>query len=71
MDVKDFIGKKVNYDKHGQMIFGQNGRELILDVRGWGAIHTNKEIDNPEKFQDDLGEWIADAINQKLKAKSQ
>jgi hypothetical protein len=63
----DFIGEKVTYDQQGQMIFGVKGDDLqlLLDVRGWGAIqHLN--VDNPEKFQDDLGQWFADAVNEKL-----
>lgn len=67
MKIEDFI-KKASYDYNGQMIFGQDGKQLLLDVRGWGAIHTNPNIDNPEKFQDDLGEWVADAINRKIES---
>ena len=70
MDEKDFIGPKVYYDDHGQMIFSHkddDGVQLILDVRGWGAIqHLFDKIEDAEKFQDAIGNWIAEAINEKL-----
>lgn len=72
--VEKFIGK-ARYDKPGQMIFGQteDGDQLIVDVRGWGAIQylfKNKngtyDLNKAEKFQDELGQFITDAINEKL-----
>ncbi len=72
MQVKDFIGKKVKYDQMGQMIFAtdeKKGDQLILNVRGWGSIQNLfKTQEEAVQFQDEFGEWIADAINQKLKA---
>ena len=47
--------------------------QRIADVRGWGAIQNlfmnNDYIDfvSAEKFQDELGEFIAMAINEQLK----
>jgi hypothetical protein len=44
--------------------------EPELSIRGWGAIQNL--FNNPKdaaNFQDSLGEWIADAINTKLKSK--
>jgi hypothetical protein len=69
--VEDFIGDKAKYDDHGQMIWGYKGNDIqkLLDisVRGWGAIqHLFKDQEEAAKFQDELGEWIADAINQKI-----
>ena len=74
--IKEFIGEKAKYDKNGQMIWGVKGEshQLIADVRGWGAIQNlfknrNGKVDyeSAEKFQDELGEWITQAINDKLK----
>ena len=49
--------------------------QRIADVRGWGAIQNlfmnNDYIDlvSAEKFQDELGEFIAMSINEQLKIK--
>jgi hypothetical protein len=74
MKPEDFIGKEVEYDQYGgTYIWGNDGKDnlqMIIDVRlrGWGAIqHLFKTEEEAEKFQDEVGEWIADAINQKLK----
>lgn len=71
MTVKEFIGNVVAYDNEGQVLFGVKNKgelQLIADVRGWGAIQnlfqTTEEAD---AFQDELGNWLADAINEKLK----
>jgi hypothetical protein len=70
MKPQEFIGKKATYDKQGQMIFGEDAKEgmqLLLDVRGWGAIqHLFKTQEEAMKFQDEIGEWFVDAINEKL-----
>ena len=71
MKPKDFIGVKASYDKDGQIIWGENNKgelQMLLNVRGWGAIQNlfkNQEI--AAKFQDEFGEWITEAINEKLK----
>jgi hypothetical protein len=81
--IRDFIGNRVYYDEHGGgYIWGKTkdqGSQMIaqvdspqddyvLSIRGWGAIQNMiKNQEDAEKFQDYLGEWIADAINQKLK----
>ncbi len=40
----------------------------IVSVRGWGAIqHLFKTKKDQEEFQDELGKFIQDAINEKLK----
>ncbi len=70
--LKEFMGSKVTYYDAGQMIFGKTekaGDQLILDVRGWGAIqHLFKEEKEAAEFQDAFGEWIAESINDKLEA---
>lgn len=76
--IKEFIGDKATYDNFGQKIWGnKNGNvQILADLRGWGAIQnlfmdnkgflSQEGLKNAEKFQDELGEWIVDAINQKL-----
>jgi hypothetical protein len=72
MKPADFIGEKVIYDSVGQIIFAQTGDDLqlLLNVRGWGAIQNLSEFKDSEqkagKFQDELGEWIAEAINERI-----
>jgi hypothetical protein len=40
----------------------------IISVRGWGAIqHLFKTYDESKEFQDELGKFICDAVNEKLK----
>jgi hypothetical protein len=74
--ITDFIGNKVWFDAGAGYIWGEEkdgGCQMIGEVRGWGAIQNlfkNKDgsIDfkKAEDFQDGLGAWIADAIQQKL-----
>jgi hypothetical protein len=76
MKVTDFIGVKAQYDEDGQFIWGvdkEDRLQKIADLRGWGAIQnlfktseTKYDADKAAKFQDDLGQWIVDAINEKL-----
>lgn len=67
--IKKFIGT-AKYDQMGQYIWGvdkNDGYQKIADVRGWGAIqHMFKTNDEAAKFQDDIGQFITDAINEKL-----
>lgn len=40
----------------------------VLSIRGWGTIQNMfPDIENAKKFQDELGKFIAEAINDKLK----
>lgn len=75
--VRNFIGYKVEYDREGQYFWGcdeQGGRHMIAELRGWGAIQNCfkdrkgfVDTDSAAIFQDEIGNWIADAINAKLK----
>lgn len=74
----DFIGVKAQYDDYAQYIWGvrANGElQMLADLRGWGAIQNlfmieggggQIDVTAAIKFQHDLGEWIVDAINEKL-----
>lgn len=77
MDIKDFINGKVTYDKHGGQYFwivDPKGKlQMLAEMRGWGAIinlFINKDktvdFDAASSFQDKIGEWIAEAINEKI-----
>jgi hypothetical protein len=73
----EFLGVRVEYDKEGQFIWcidKNEGHQKLADLRGWGAIQNlfiNKDqsidLDAAANFQDELGLWIVDAINDKLK----
>ncbi len=74
--IKEYLGKSVWYDEQGQMIFSTTpkGDRHVADidfegisVRGWGSIQYM--FDSPDdaiKFQDDVGRFVAEAINEKL-----
>lgn len=76
MKVTDFIGVKATYDECGQYIWAvdkDGGHQKLADLRGWGAIQnlfkTIGGLIDEEKassFQDELGRWLVDAINEKL-----
>lgn len=41
--------------------------EAVLSIRGWGAIQNMENLPcSPEEFQDAIGRFIAEAINEKL-----
>lgn len=64
--IKRFVGNKVTYDDFGQSIFGKDN-QMIADVRGWGAIqHLFDKEEDAMRFQKKLGQFVADAINDKL-----
>jgi len=76
MNVQDFIGEKATYDPDGQYIWGvdyDGGHQKLADLRGWGAIQNAfmskggmVDQEKAASFQDELGRWLADAINERL-----
>jgi len=68
-NVRSWIGN-ASYDYNGQMIFRENqgGLRQFIDLRGWGAIRNafKTEIEAAE-FQDAVGEWVTNAINEQIK----
>jgi hypothetical protein len=68
--VTDFISGKVEYDKDGQYFWitdSKGGVQMLGELRGWGRIQNMiSDMELAGKFQDEVGEWVADAINQKL-----
>jgi len=66
--IRLWIGQAV-YDNNGQMIFRENkgGLHQFLDVRGWGSIVKSfKNEEEAAKFQDAVGKWVANAVNQQI-----
>lgn len=80
MKVTDFLKGKFKYDEMGQYIWlvqEDGNHQKIADLRGWGAIQqffrlTDKTIDTKkaEAFQDELGKWIAQTLQEKLELES-
>ena len=75
MKVTDFINGKVTYDKEGQYFWitgNSNGIQILAELRGWGRIQNmfvksgKIDFDTAYMFQDEIGEWVAKAINEKL-----
>jgi hypothetical protein len=74
--IKKFIGVAKLDEFGGNYIWGvdkDGGNQMIAEVRGWGAIQNmfkNKDgsinFEDAEQFQDELGKFIVDAINEKL-----
>lgn len=81
MTIKDFINRKVTYDKFGGQYLWINdpkgGQKMLAELRGWGCIQNmfkdkqgNIDSTAAGKYQDKLGEWICEAINEKLERES-
>jgi hypothetical protein len=70
MTIKEWL-KDVYYDQWGQRLWSKQdedgGSQMVGEIRGWGAIQqlfgTHKECAD---FQDEIGKFIADAINEKV-----
>ena len=61
----------VYYDEWGTHIWNKEdadgGSQLVADVRGWGRLKNEfKTEDEAAKFQDEVGEFIAEAIREKI-----
>lgn len=77
MKVTDFIKGTVSYDKVGQYFWITGHTDdrvnMLGELRGWGAIQNmfkkkggQIDMEAAAKFQDQVGEWVAEAINEKL-----
>ncbi len=75
--ITDLINGKVTYDKFGGQYFWiaepGGGSQMLAEMRGWGHIQnmfklTGGKIDEEAagKFQDEVGHFIAAAINEKI-----
>jgi len=75
-EIKEFIGTAKHDAFKGTYIWGvdkEGGHQMIAEVRGWGAIQNmfkNKDgsinFEDAEEFQDEVGKFIVEAINEKL-----
>jgi len=62
--------KDVYYDEWGTCIWSKDedgGNQMVADIRGWGAIQNLFNTpEEAEQFQDEVGEFIVQAIKEKL-----
>ena len=62
--------RDVHYDKWGTCIWSKDedgGNQMVADIRGWGAIQNLFNTpEEAEQFQDEVGEFIVQAIKEKL-----
>ena len=68
MTIKQWLSNAF-YDDYGQYLWAKHsdGNQLIGEVRGWGALQQEfKTEEEAEVFQDEVGKFIADAINEKI-----
>jgi len=70
MILKEWL-KDVYYDNWGQYLWSKQdadgGSQMIGEVRGWGALQNAFETEiEAAVFQDTVGKFIADAINEKI-----
>ena len=69
MTIKQWLSN-VYYDEWGTHIWNKEkdgGSQLVADVRGWGRIQNEfKTQEEAAKFQDEVGEFIVQAIREKI-----
>jgi len=75
MKITDYIKGKVKYDAYGGQYFWDSKNHMIAELRGWGRIQNlfkdkkgQIDADKAAAFQDKVGEWVAEAINEKLES---
>ena len=78
MKLNEWLKGKFSYDPDGQYIWLVKANEhmqMIAELRGWGAIQNlfkrkdqSIDIQAAGLFQDELGKWVVDALNEKLEA---
>jgi hypothetical protein len=62
--------KGIEYDLENRTLTAEEGDNHVASIRGWSAIRRMFATDQEAAdFQDEVGEWIADAITKKLQAK--
>jgi len=65
----------VHYDNLGTKIWkkeSDGGSQLVAELRGWGALYNEfQSMKEAEKFQDDVGKFIVEAIREKIERDSQ
>jgi hypothetical protein len=70
MTLKEWL-KDVYYAPFGQYLWSRQdedgGSQMIGEIRGWGALQNEfKTEEEASAFQDEVGKFIAAAINEKV-----
>lgn len=69
MTIKKWLSN-VKYDEYGTYIWNveeDGGSEMVAQVRGWGSLQYEfKTQEEAKKFQDEVGEFIVQAIREKV-----
>jgi hypothetical protein len=70
MTLKEWL-KDVYYDQWGQYLWSrqdeEGGSQMVGEIRGWGALQNEfKTEEEASAFQDQVGKFIAAAINEKV-----
>ena len=70
MTLKEWL-KDVYYAPFGQYLWSRQdedgGSQMVGEIRGWGALQNEfKTEEEASAFQDEVGEFIAAAINEKV-----
>lgn len=75
MEITYLINGEVSYDKFGGQYFWikkpDGGLLMLAEMRGWGQIQnmfpmTKEGQESAAKYQDMVGDFIAEAINEKI-----
>ena len=74
MTIQDYLPKGVKYDASGGLIFARDnkgGYVPVADIRGWSYLVDifDGNLLKASNFQDELGRFIAEAINYRLNKK--
>lgn len=71
MTLKEYLKGTVKYDDYGQFLWLVDEKEsmnMLGEIRGWGHIqHLFKDTKEAAAFQDEIGKFVAEAINEKIK----
>ena len=73
MTTRQWLGENIFYDPDAVKIWthvaedGKHCIRQIADIRGWGELqHLFEDINEAHQFQDKVGEFIVEAIKEKL-----
>ncbi len=73
VDIKNYIKGKVRFDEFGGGYFWDDDQNMIAEIRGFGRIQNivakkdgSIDYDEAVEYQNKIGKWIAEAINEKL-----